>query len=63
MRKEIDNPRRGSLTRYGVGFVVTEYGIADLKYKRTKKANNLIRVAHPQHQGWLQREAARLGFT
>ena len=53
-----------SLTRYDVDYVVTEHGIAELKYKsRSEKAVNLIKVAHPQHREWLQKEAARLGLT
>ena len=52
-----------SLTRYDIDYVVTEYGIAESKYKsRSEKAGNLIKVAHPQHREWLQKEAARLGL-
>ena len=52
-----------TLTRYDIDYVVTECGIAELKYKpRSERAVNLIRVAHPQHQEWLQKQAAKLGL-
>lgn len=50
-----------SMTRYDVDYVVTEYGIAELRYKtRREKALNLINVAHPKHREWLRRSAATL---
>jgi acyl-CoA hydrolase len=52
-----------SLTRYDADYVVTEHGIAELKYKsRTEKALGLIKVADPQHREWLEEEAKKLYF-
>ncbi len=50
-----------TLTRYDVDYVVTEYGIAKLRYKsRKEKAINLINIAHPRHREWLKKEAKNL---
>ncbi len=50
-----------SLTRYDVDYVITEYGIAELRYKtRRERVLNIINVAHPDHRQWLQKRAKRL---
>jgi len=52
-----------SLTRYDVDYVVTEYGIADLKYRsRRERALNLIHVAHPNNRELLSEKAKYLGL-
>ena len=53
-----------SMTRYDVNYVVTEYGLADLKYQsRRDKALRLIGVAHPDHRGWLLEEATKMNIV
>lgn len=50
-----------SLTRHDVDYVVTEYGMAELKYRsRRDKAINLINVAHPKHREWLYENAKKI---
>lgn len=45
-------------TRAHVHYIVTEYGIADLYGKNLRqRARALIRIAHPDHREWLEREA------
>ena len=40
-----------NITRYDVDYVVTEFGVAELKYRsRQERTLNLISVAHPQHR-------------
>jgi 4-hydroxybutyrate CoA-transferase len=52
-----------SLTRYDVDYVVTEYGIADLKYRsRRERALNLIHVAHPNNREWLSERATQMSI-
>ena len=52
-----------SLTRYDVDYIVTEYGIAELKYQsRQDRALNLIRVAHPDHRAELTEKAKQAGI-
>jgi acyl-CoA hydrolase len=44
-------------TRAHIHYVVTEYGIAYLYGKNLKqRANELLRIAHPKHQEWLEKE-------
>ncbi|RJP50387.1 MAG: acetyl-CoA hydrolase/transferase family protein [Anaerolineaceae bacterium] len=51
-------------SRNHVRFVVTEYGVADL-YGRTirQRAQALVKIAHPQFQEELQRQAKELHYT
>lgn len=52
-----------SLTRHDVDYVITEFGIAELKYKsRETRARNLISVAHPKHRERLTRIARELNL-
>jgi 4-hydroxybutyrate CoA-transferase len=52
-----------TMTRYDVDYVVTEYGIAELKYQsRRNRALNLIRVAHPDHRDALTEKARQAGI-
>lgn len=52
-----------TLTRYDIDYIVTEYGIAELKYKsRRERATNLIRVAHPDHRASLTEKATQIGL-
>ncbi|HEY6083486.1 MAG TPA: acetyl-CoA hydrolase/transferase C-terminal domain-containing protein [Chitinophagaceae bacterium] len=45
-------------TRAHVQYIVTEYGVADLYGKNLRqRAKELIRIAHPDHREWLEREA------
>jgi 4-hydroxybutyrate CoA-transferase len=47
-----------SLTRHDVNYVVTEFGVAELRYRsRQERARNLISVAHPKHREELERIA------
>ncbi|MFC1974105.1 acetyl-CoA hydrolase/transferase family protein [Chloroflexota bacterium] len=47
--------------RYAVQFVVTEYGIADLRMKTMRqRAQELVSVAHPDFRAELRKEAERL---
>jgi acyl-CoA hydrolase len=50
-------------TRAHVHYVVTEYGIANLfGLNLHQRANELVRIAHPDHREWLEREVrARFG--
>lgn len=49
--------------RYCVDFVVTEHGIADLRFKTLReRADQLIRVASPTYREELERAAADAGF-
>jgi len=50
-------------TRSDVHYVVTEYGVADLRGKSIRKrAQALIEIAHPYQQARLEEEAIRLKF-
>jgi 4-hydroxybutyrate CoA-transferase len=52
-----------SLTRHDVDYVITEYGVAELKYKsRSDKTLNLINIAHPNHKDWLHENATKMGL-
>lgn len=51
-------------TRNHVRFVVTEYGVADLYGKTIRqRATALIKIAHPQFQEELQRQAQELHYV
>ncbi|MFZ0932076.1 MAG: acetyl-CoA hydrolase/transferase C-terminal domain-containing protein [Syntrophobacteraceae bacterium] len=51
-----------TVPRSYAGYVVTEYGIADLRYKsRRERAEALINIAHPDLRGEL-RKALRTNF-
>ncbi|MDP1715889.1 MAG: acetyl-CoA hydrolase/transferase C-terminal domain-containing protein [Anaerolineales bacterium] len=51
-------------SRNHVRFVVTEYGVADLYGKTIRqRAQALIKIAHPQFQEELQRQAKELHYT
>lgn len=44
-----------------VNYVVTEYGVAQLRGKSAKqRAQELIAIAHPDFRGWLREEANRM---
>jgi acyl-CoA hydrolase len=44
-----------------VNYVVTEYGVAQLRGKSAKqRAQELIAIAHPDYRGWLREEANKL---
>jgi acyl-CoA hydrolase len=44
-----------------VNYVVTEYGVAQLRGKSAKqRAQQLIAIAHPDYRGWLRQEANKL---
>ncbi|MDR3349779.1 MAG: hypothetical protein LBO03_09350 [Acidaminococcales bacterium] len=46
-----------------VNYVVTEYGMVDLKYKSVKdRAKLLISIAHPEFRDELAQQAKKLGF-
>lgn len=48
-------------TRAHVQYVVTEYGIANLYGKSIeKRIGELIRIAHPKHREWLEKESVGL---
>lgn len=50
-----------SLQRNDVDFVVTEYGIAELRGTSIReRVKRLIQVAHPSFRSWLQDEAERM---
>lgn len=52
-----------TVSRYDVQYVVTEYGIADLKYKTVRqRAEQLIAIAHPNFREELRAEAKRIGL-
>jgi acyl-CoA hydrolase len=45
-------------TRAHVQYIVTEYGVADLRGKSIReRARMLINIAHPDHREQLEREA------
>lgn len=49
--------------RYDVQYVVTEYGIADLKYKTVReRAEALIAIAHPKFRDELRSKAIEMGY-
>ena len=52
-----------TLSRNNLDYVVTEYGIARLKYSTVRqRAKALIEIAHPKFRAELQQQAIALGF-
>ena len=52
-----------TVSRYDINYVVTEYGIADLKYKTVRqRAEALIAIAHPKFREQLRSDAVRMGL-
>lgn len=52
-----------SVSRYDVQYIVTEYGVADLKYKTEReRAMALIAIAHPDFRDHLSFEARKMGL-
>ena len=52
-----------TISRYDVHYIVTEYGVADLKYKTERqRALALISIAHPNFRDELKFKAAEMGI-
>jgi len=52
-----------TISRYDVHYIVTEYGVADLKYKTERqRALALISIAHPKFRDELKFKAAEMGI-
>lgn len=52
-----------AVPRYDVQYIVTEYGVADLKYKTERqRALALISIAHPDYRDQLTYEAKQMGL-
>lgn len=52
-----------TISRYDVQYIVTEYGVADLKYKTERqRAEALIAIAHPKFRDELKAKAAEMGI-
>ena len=52
-----------SVSRYDVQYIVTEYGVADLRYKTEReRAKALIAIAHPDFREQLTFEAQQMGL-
>lgn len=52
-----------SVSRYDAQYIVTEYGVADLRYKTEReRAKALIAVAHPNFREELTYEAKKMGL-
>lgn len=52
-----------TISRYDVQYIVTEYGVADLKYKTERqRAQRLIAIAHPKFRDELTFKAAEMGI-
>jgi len=52
-----------TVSRTDVQYVVTEYGIADLKGQNLRtRVKELIRIAHPDFRAWLEFEARKMNF-
>lgn len=52
-----------TVSRYDVQYIVTEYGVADLKYKtESQRARALIAIAHPKFREELTFKARELGI-
>lgn len=52
-----------TISRYDVHYIVTEYGVADLKYKTERqRALALISIAHPKFRDELKFKAAEMGL-
>lgn len=53
-----------TVSRYDVQYVVTEYGVANLKYKTERqRAEALIAIAHPKFREELTFEAKKMGLV
>jgi len=56
----IDHGAAVTTSRNDVEYVITEYGIANLKYRTVReRAKSLIRIAHPKFRDWLWDEYER----
>ncbi|MFH1031646.1 MAG: acetyl-CoA hydrolase/transferase C-terminal domain-containing protein [Chloroflexota bacterium] len=56
-------PQVPTVTRYYADYVVTEYGVANLKGKPNgERAKALIRIAHPKSRDTLRHQAKKLGL-
>lgn len=52
-----------TISRYDVQYIVTEYGVADLKYKTERqRAQALIAIAHPKFRDELTFKAVEMGI-
>lgn len=52
-----------SVSRYDAQYIVTEYGVADLRYKSEReRAKALIAIAHPDFRDELTYEARKMGL-
>lgn len=52
-----------TVSRTDVQYVVTEYGVANLKGQNLRKrVQELISIAHPDFRDWLESEARRMNF-
>ena len=52
-----------TVSRTDVQYVVTEYGIADLKGQNLRtRVKELVRIAHPDFRDWLEFEARKMNF-
>ena len=52
-----------TVSRTDVQYVVTEYGIADLKGQNLRqRVKELIRIAHPDFRDWLEFEDRKMNF-
>ena len=52
-----------TVPRYDVQYIVTEFGIADLKYKTEReRAEALISIAHPKFRAELTEKAKEMGL-
>jgi 4-hydroxybutyrate CoA-transferase len=51
-----------TVSRYDIEYVVTEYGVADLKYKNERqRAEALIAIAHPKFRDQLRFQGKKIG--
>jgi len=51
-----------TVSRYDIQYVVTEYGVADLKYKNERqRAEALIAIAHPKFRNQLRYQGKKIG--
>lgn len=52
-----------TLSRNNIDYIVTEYGVADMKSQSTAvRAENLIKIAHPKFREQLRHEAVKAGW-
>ena len=52
-----------TISRYDVHYIITEYGVADLKFKTEKqRAKALIAIAHPKFRDELEKQAKEMGL-